>query len=122
MNVRGRSAPQRGGPQLVEPRGDALAALGEALLELAEGRATVADQRQLAVEVAGGREEQFLALGGLGGAAVALADRRPRLLGLDQAAELLEREVEQVAQLEDLAQALDVGLRVAAVLAVASLP
>ena len=44
-------------------------------------------------------------------------ERRPRRLGLEQRRDLLQREAEQVAQAHDLAHALDVGLRVAAVLA-----
>src|ERR687887_427454 len=100
--ARRRSAPRGRRAQLREALGDALAALGQPRLELAQGRAAVVDQRELAVEVAGGLDEQALALGGLGGAAVALADRRAGLLGLDEAAELLEREVEELLELDDL--------------------
>src|SRR3954454_10210805 len=97
---------------------DALAPLGEALLELVERRTAIADERELTVEVAGGGDQQVLALGRLRGAAVTLADQRARLLGLDEPAQVLERETEQLLELEDLAQALDVGVGVAAVLAV----
>src|SRR3954469_3900503 len=114
-------AASRRGPQLGQALGDALAALRQALLELAERGAAIADQRELAVEVPGGVVEQALALGRLGRAAVPLADEGPRLLGLDEPAELVEREVEQLLELEDLAQPLDVGLGVAAVLAVGAL-
>src|SRR4051794_969125 len=105
----GASATGARGPQLGEALGHALAPLGEALLELLERGAAVADERELAVEVPGGRDEQVLALGRLGGAAPALADQRPRLLGLDEPAQVVEREPEQLLELEDLAQALDVG-------------
>jgi hypothetical protein len=64
--------------QLGQALGDALAALGEALLELAQRVAAVADQRELAVEVVRGLLEQALALGRVGRAAIALADDRAR--------------------------------------------
>src|SRR5579884_274875 len=49
------------------------------------------------------------------------ADLGPRRLGLDELGELLERETEEVLEAEDLVDALDVGVRVGAVLALLAL-
>ena len=57
------------------------------------------------------------AVGVAGRVVPALAQHRARLLGLDQALELLERHAEQVAQADQLLQAADVGLVVGAVTA-----
>src|SRR5205085_5457791 len=56
------------------------------------------------------------------GRVVAAADRGPRLLGLDELLQLVERDVEQIAQPLQLEQALDVVVVVDALRALAPLP
>src|SRR5581483_10132707 len=100
---------------------DALPALDEVRLELAQLGEPAPDEVELRLEVGQRLLERGAPLLGFGGRVEAAPRVRPHLFGHDHRPELVEREAEQVAQARDLAQALDVGLRVHAVLALLAL-
>src|SRR4051794_207407 len=72
------------------------------------------DELQLPVEVPQRAPQQLRAPVRILGAAELLADRRARILGRHQLAQLLQRYAEQVLEAPDLAQPFDVRLAVLA--------
>src|SRR3954452_4305579 len=101
--------------ELALARADAPAPRDELGLEPGDLVAAVADELELAVEVAQRLGEDLAAARGIVDGAELAPQRRPRLLGLDQLLELLERDAEKLAQAQQLAQALDVLVAVGAV-------
>src|SRR5690349_5055585 len=100
---------------LLQSRTDALAARRQLALELVEGCPARADERELCLHVAVRLGQQLLLLRRVVGVLPALAQNGARLLRLEQPLQLLERDPEQVAQPDQLAQARDLGLAVRAV-------
>src|ERR1700691_3630027 len=103
--------------ELAQLAAHALAGLAELALELGEFAGAVLDELELAVDVAEGLLEQRAAALGVDVVAAQLgAHRGAGLLGGEQRLELLERDAEQALEAHHLAQALDLGLGVGAVL------
>src|SRR5204863_1489854 len=97
-----------------EARQDPLAPARQVFLQSRQLLLPAMDQLQLAIEVPHRGLQQLLAPLRVLRALELFADGRPRLLGGDQLAQLVERHPEQLLEPQDLAQPLDVGLRVLA--------
>src|SRR5207253_4154050 len=106
----------RSGQLLLQPRLDLAALRDELLLEALEREPARAHELELRRDVVQ-RLVQDLGTTAAGGAGVPLAAQRgARVLGLDDRLQLLERHAEQLAQADQLEEALDVLVHVAAVL------
>src|SRR3954452_437946 len=87
--------------------------LGEQLLlEALELAAAIADERELALDHGVGLEQDLAAALAVVGAVELGAQLGAHVLGLDELAQLLKRRPQQVAQAQQLLEALDVGLLV----------
>src|SRR3954454_9744097 len=102
--------------QFAEPLMDAAAAACELGLELLDRAAACAQQLELALDMAQGlvEDDPAPALVDVAGRPLG-AQRRSRILRLDEGLELVERHTEQFLQLHHVAQALDIAVVVDAV-------
>src|SRR5207248_10510608 len=114
-NYRGKPPAGLGRLELAAAREDALALLDELRFEPLELLLAAPDELELRLDVRKCRLEDAEPLGVRLRHLEALAQRGARLFRLEQLLELVEREVEQVAQPRQLADALDVDVGVQAV-------